>query len=67
MYSKEKYQKVHTCNRQRIISCKQQDKTIYGKTVILANCTIPTNTCTIPKYSRNKSKQESEERCMLQL
>ena len=28
---------------------------------------ISTNTCTIPEYSRNKSKQESEERCMCQL
>ena len=30
-------------------------------------CTISTNTCTIPEYSRNKSKQKSEERCMCQL
>ena len=28
---------------------------------------ISTNTSTISKYSRNKSKQKSEERCMLQL
>ena len=64
---KEKYQEVHTCNRQCIISCKQKDKTVYRKTVILANCTISTNTCTIPESSRNKSKQESQERCMCQL
>ena len=63
----EKYQEIHPCNRQCIISCQQQDKTVYGKTVILANCTISTNTSTIPKYSRNKSKQKSEKRCMCQL
>ena len=48
MYQKicttEKYQEIYSCNRQRIISCKQQDKTVYEKTVILANCTISTNT-----------------------
>ncbi len=64
---KEKYQEIHPCNRQCIISCKQKDKTVYRKTVRLANCTISTNTCTIPESSRNKSKQKSEKRCMCQL
>ena len=42
-------------------------KQYYEKTVILANCTISTNTSSIPKYSRNKSKQKYEKRCMWQL
>ena len=58
---KEKYQKIYSCNRQCIISCKQKDKTVYRKTIgRLANRTISTNTCTIPESSRNKSKQKSE-------
>ena len=64
----EKYQEIYSCNRQCIISCKQKDKTVYRKTIRrLVNCTISTNTCTIPESSRNKSKQKSEERCMCQL
>ena len=65
---KEKYQKIYSCNRQCIISCKQKDKTVYRKTIgRLANRTISTNTCTIPESSRNKSKQKSEKRCMCKL
>ena len=64
---KKEHQEIHTCNRQCIISCKQKDKTIYRKTIKLVNCTISTNTSTIPKYSRNKSKQKSEKRCMCKL
>ena len=30
---KEKYQEIHTCNRQCIISCQQKDKTVYRKTI----------------------------------
>ena len=32
----------------------------YMENQSLANCTFSTNTCTIPKYSRNKNKQKSE-------
>ena len=64
---KKKYQEIHSCHRQCIFSCKQKDNTVYRKTVRLVNCTISTNTCTIPEPSRNSSKQESEKRYMCQL
>ncbi len=66
-YVRKRSIEIYSCNRQCIISCKQKDKTVYGKTGILANCTISTNPGTIPESSRNKSKQKSEERCMCQL
>jgi hypothetical protein len=44
MYYREA-KEIHTCYRQPIISCKQQDEIVNGTAVILANCINSTNKC----------------------